>query len=217
MFANLTNRDDLSGMRNTYECAELLEENTPSSPFILFNTWFDEAKKSTILEANAMVIASADKNAKPSARMVLLKNIFDEKGFVFYTNYESRKGIELLENPQVALLFHWDEQERQVRIEGMVEKLDEKLSDEYFLSRPVGSQLGAIASPQSQVIDNKQQLENLFEQANKLQKITRPINWGGYIVVANKIEFWQGRPNRMHDRIVYEKNNTAWKKYRLAP
>jgi pyridoxamine 5'-phosphate oxidase len=204
-------------MRNTYECAELLEENTPSSPFILFNTWFEEAKKSTIVEANAMVIASADKNAKPSARMVLLKNIFDEKGFVFYTNYESRKGIELLENPQVALLFHWDEQERQVRIEGMVEKLDEKLSDEYFLSRPVGSQLGAIASPQSQVIDNKQQLENLFEQANKLQKITRPINWGGYIVVANKIEFWQGRPNRMHDRIVYEKNNTAWKKYRLAP
>jgi pyridoxamine 5'-phosphate oxidase len=149
--------------------------------------------------------------------MVLLKNIFDEKGFVFYTNYESRKGIELNENPQVAILFHWDEQERQVRIEGVVEKLDEKLSDEYFLSRPVGSQLGAIASPQSQVIENKQELENLFEQANKLQKITRPINWGGYIVVANKIEFWQGRPNRMHDRIVYEKNNTAWKKYRLAP
>jgi pyridoxamine 5'-phosphate oxidase len=205
-------------MRKSYESSELLESNTPESPFDLFGVWFSEAKKSSIHEANAMIIASCDRNAKPSARVVLLKSVSPELGFTFFTNYSSRKGAELEQNPYVSIVFYWDMLERQVRIEGIVEKLDAMSNDAYFQSRPIGSQIGAVISPQSKKIENKETLQTLYnELAQQETKIQRPDNWGGYAVKANKIEFWQGRPNRLHDRIVYELIENNWMKYRLAP
>lgn len=214
------NRDlqDLSSMRRNYESAELLESNTPDNPFILFDVWFTEAKNSDIHEANAMVLASVNASMKPSARVVLLKSFSPSQGFVFYTNYESRKGQELAENPFVSLVFYWDMLERQVRIEGKVEKLDEATCDLYFNSRPIGSQIGAIVSPQSKIIENKQILEDLYNaELAKNTSPSRPSNWGGFAVIADKIEYWQGRPNRLHDRLVYERQDSQWSKHRLAP
>ncbi|MEI6311336.1 MAG: pyridoxamine 5'-phosphate oxidase [Bacteroidota bacterium] len=214
------NRDfhDISSMRKNYESSELLENNTPESPFELFGTWFKEAKNSTIHEANAMVLATCDSNLKPSARVVLLKSVSAETGFSFFTNYSSRKGEELANNPYVSIVFYWDLLERQVRIEGQVEKLDALSNDTYFESRPIGSQIGAVISPQSKKIENKEFLQSLYDNlAKQDSKIERPENWGGYTVKANKIEFWQGRPNRLHDRIVYELIENNWMKYRLAP
>lgn len=214
------NRDfqDISSMRKHYESDELLESNTPENPFDLFQLWFTDAKNSSIHEANAMVLATVDAAGKPSARVVLLKDLTPQNDFVFYTNYLSRKGQDIEQNNQVSLLFFWDMLERQVRIEGEICKVDEASCDAYFQSRPIGSQIGAIISPQSQPIANKEVLQDLYnEEAAKNVAIVRPKHWGGYAVKANKIEYWQGRPNRLHDRIVYEIRENKWLKYRVAP
>ena len=214
------NRDfqDIASMRKHYESDELLESNTPENPFELFQLWFTAAKNSSIHEANAMILATADQNGKPSARVVLLKDLTPQNDFVFYTNYLSRKGQDIEQNKQVSLLFFWDMLERQVRIEGEISKVDEASCDAYFKSRPIGSQIGAVISPQSQPIANKEVLQDLYNQeAAKNATIERPLHWGGYGVKANKIEYWQGRPNRLHDRIVYEIRENKWLKYRVAP
>ena len=207
----------LPHMRKHYEAAELNEANTPDTPLPLFHTWFTQAHESPIIEANAMTLATASKDGVPSARIVLLKEMTNE-GFVFYTNYLSNKGKNLAENPNASLLFFGDILERQVRIEGTVQKVSEQTSNDYFYQRPSGSQIGAIISPQSQKIDSKDQLLQAYTALEKSTDIKKPDHWGGYILMPRLIEFWQGRPNRLHDRIVYELNQDAkWHKYRLAP
>ncbi len=199
--------------------AELSEQTANTDPFVQFEQWFEFAVESGISEVNAMTLATATIDGKPSARIVLLKE-YDEKGFVFFTNYQGRKGEELGKNPNAALIIFWKELERQIRIEGMVEKVDEKTSDEYFQSRPMESQVSAAISPQSKVVPSRQYLEEKwveFLKQNYSGKIARPDFWGGYRVIPNKIEFWQGRPNRLHDRILYTKDEMEWKIQRLAP
>ncbi|HWB64197.1 MAG TPA: pyridoxamine 5'-phosphate oxidase [Chitinophagales bacterium] len=207
---------DLSGNRRNYHKHELTEEKASPNPYEQFGWWYEDATQSGIIEPNAMVLATANGVAKPSARMVLLKS-FTEEGFVFYTNYHSRKGHDIDENKQVALLFYWDELERQVRIEGTVEKIDAKLSDEYFAVRPYESRLSAIVSEQSEEIPSRQFLEDKLQDVQQSGHIKRPEHWGGYIVKANYFEFWQGRASRLHDRLVYANANGAWKIKRLAP
>lgn len=212
---------EIADMRQKYGEVELSPENVSPNPFQQFKDWFSVASESGILEPNAMTLASATAEGKPSARIVLLKGI-DEKGFLFYTNYESRKGEELIENPQAALIFYWDTLHRQVRIEGKVEKASQKTSDDYFNKRPKGSQIGAWASPQSRMIDSRSILENnkasLNEKYADQDHLPRPKHWGGFRVKPQRIEFWQGRNNRLHDRVVYEKQkNGRWKIFRLAP
>ncbi len=214
-------KKNIADMRQKYGEVDLSPENVSPNPFQQFQDWFSVASESGILEPNAMTLASATSDGKPSARIVLLKGI-DEKGFLFYTNYESRKGEELIENPQAALIFYWDTLHRQVRIEGKVEKASKKTSDAYFNKRPKGSQIGAWASPQSQVIESRAILENnkvsLNEEYADQDHLPRPKHWGGFRVKPQRIEFWQGRNNRLHDRIVYEKQrNGRWKIFRLAP
>ena len=201
--------------RKEYKQGELDEAVVPANPFALFADWFQQAKENpAIAEANCMTLATATKAGKPSARIVLLKEM-NEVGFVFFTNYKSRKGEEIDENPQAQLLFFWDALEKQVRIEGRIEKISEEQSAEYFYSRPLESQYGAMVSPQSQPI-SKAQLSADFE-AIKNQKPERPSYWGGYIIVPDYFEFWQGRPSRLHDRICYEKVAESWKIQRIAP
>lgn len=201
--------------RKTYTKAELTEDTIVSNPIDQFRVWYQEALDSEILEANVMTLATATKEGKPSARIVLLKE-FNSNGFVFYTNYSSRKGEEIEQNPQVELLFFWDVLERQVRIEGRIEKLPKEISEEYFYSRPIESQMGAMVSEQSKVIASRFVLEEKL-QALKKEEIKMPYNWGGYLVVPFRIEFWQGRPSRLHDRIVYTQIQDAWKIERLSP
>jgi len=211
---------DIQNLRQDYRASTLLETDIAASPIKQFEKWFDEALKAEIWEPNAMTLATATMNGMPSARIVLLKG-FSDYGFVFYTNYLSRKGKELAKNPRAALIFNWGQLERQVRIEGTVEKLSKEKSEQYFHSRPVGSQLGALVSPQSQEIAGREELENKWQQLeNEYQdkEIPKPAFWGGYIVKPQLIEFWQGRSSRLHDRILYKnagKNN--WKTVRLAP
>jgi pyridoxamine 5'-phosphate oxidase len=208
---------NLSDMRRHYEAAELSEENTPASPYLLFNTWFSEATASTIIEPNAMTLATASREGKPSARIVLLKEI-NKDGFVFYTNYQSKKAKNLEENPAAAVVFLWDILEKQVRVEGRIEKIDPQISEDYFYQRPIGSQIGAIISPQSQKIATKDILLNRFKDLENSGNIKKPDHWGGYVLIPEIIEFWQGRPNRLHDRIVYELISPGhWGKHRLAP
>lgn len=209
-------KQDLSNERRSYERGELTEQNAARNPFAQFNQWFEEMKQGDFLEPNTMVLATSSANGKPSARMVLLKG-FSEEGFVFYTNYHSRKGNDLGENPQAALLFYWDILERQVRIEGAIKKVHANLSEEYFASRPFESQLSAIVSEQSEVIPNREFLEEKLEALKQQGRASRPEHWGGYIVKPSVFEFWQGRPNRLHDRIVYERAGDAWVMKRLAP
>jgi pyridoxamine 5'-phosphate oxidase len=183
-----------------------------------FTNWWNEVLKSDIEEPNAMTLATSTQDGKPRARIVLMKD-YNENGFVFFTNYESSKGTQLAANPCCSLLFFWKELERQVRIEGKVQKLDTADSDEYFNSRPVESKIGAWASPQSQVIENRDIIENnvaRFSQKFK-DEIPRPPHWGGYCVLPEQIEFWQGRPGRLHDRILYTRVENNWKIDRLAP
>lgn len=210
----------IADIRKEYSSETLLEKDVASHPVQQFQKWWDQAISAQILEANAMTLATASADGLPSARIVLLKG-FDESGFVFYTNYQSFKAMQLAENPKACLVFHWKELERQVRIMGIVSKVPEKESDDYFHSRPVGSRIGAWTSPQSQVIENRQWLEEEFEKRKEdlgNTYIPRPPHWGGYLVKPVIIEFWQGRYSRLHDRIQYTlENNGNWKIERLAP
>jgi pyridoxamine 5'-phosphate oxidase len=207
---------DLSDHRRNYIKHELIEANVSANPFEQFARWFEDAGKANLIEPNAMTLATATNTGKPSARIVLLKS-FSGNGFVFYTNYHSRKGNEMAENNRAAILFYWDVMERQIRIEGTIEKVELKLSDEYFASRPFESRLGAIASEQSQVIPSRQFLEEKLEEVRSTGIAKRPENWGGYRLKPCYFEFWQGRANRLHDRIVYEPENDGWAIKRLAP
>jgi pyridoxamine 5'-phosphate oxidase len=211
---------DLSGIRKEYRLQSLLEKNIEADPVKQFESWWQQAIKSSIDEANAMTLATSTREGKPSARIVLLKEI-KEDGFVFFTNYESKKGKQLDDNPFAALVFFWKELERQVRIEGKIEKLGEKESDVYFSKRPLESRIGAWSSPQSKVIKDREELEKsvaLYAQKFQTQNIPRPVNWGGFILKPNLIEFWQGRPGRLHDRIQYLRNEkNSWIMERLAP
>ena len=208
----------IADIRKDYSQQSFSENEADTNPIQQFAQWWNEAVASEIDEVNAMTLATADAGGKPSARIVLLKD-FDEKGFVFFTNYESQKGKELLANPHACLVFFWKELERQVRIEGVAEKISAAESDEYFFSRPAGSRIGAWASPQSSVINNRNILdENVKKFENEFgENIPRPPHWGGYRVAPSLIEFWQGRSNWLHDRIRYKKEDRCWKMDRLAP
>lgn len=211
---------NIASIRKDYQLQSLLETDVADNPFIQFDTWWDDAVQSELDEINAMTLATASATGIPSARIVLLKSV-SEAGFVFFTNYNSQKGKELEENPRACLVFFWKELERQIRITGMVEKISTGESDEYFNSRPEGSRIGAWASPQSSLIESREIIEaNIakYKQQFTEGKITRPPHWGGYIVIPAVIEFWQGRPNRLHDRIQYSKMaDGGWKIERLAP
>lgn len=210
----------IADIRRDYQLQSLLEKDIEKNPIDQFSTWWNQAIESQIDEVNAMTLATVDANHKPSARIVLLKD-FDQNGFVFYTNYNSKKGLDMLNNKNVALVFFWKELERQVRIEGTVEKVSEAVSDAYFNSRPEMSRIGAWASPQSKIIDSREILETNFQTYQiefEKKEINRPPHWGGYIVKPELIEFWQGRSSRLHDRMVYEKDgDNEWKINRLAP
>jgi len=213
-------RNNIADIRRDYSHKSLSENDVATNAIKQFEKWWVEAVNSKIDEVNAMTLATASLDALPSARIVLLKE-FNEKGFVFFTNYESYKAQQLAENPKACLVFFWKELERQVRITGLIEKISGKQSDEYFQSRPESSRIGAWASPQSRVIEDRQWLDEKFnELVNKMEgtAIPRPPHWGGYIVKPVVIEFWQGRPSRLHDRIQYTlEENGEWKIERLAP
>ncbi|MDO3694624.1 pyridoxamine 5'-phosphate oxidase [Wenyingzhuangia sp. chi5] len=213
--------NDLSNYRKVYQKGELLKANVPETPIELFQQWFHEAEGAESgSETNAMNIASIGLDGFPKSRIVLLKR-FTWEGFVFYTNYNSEKGKAIANNPNVCASFFWEHQERQVIIKGKAEKISANLSDGYFESRPEGSKLGAWASNQSEVVASKDILNNQLEEFTKKfegQEIPRPEHWGGYIIKPISVEFWQGRPNRMHDRIRYTLlENFEWKIERLAP
>lgn len=211
--------DQIAKIRKNYSFSALDEKEIDPNPIAQFRKWFDQAVHSEVNEPNAMHLATISNDGRPSGRVVLLKGL-DEKGFSFYTNYQSNKGKELEQHPACCLTFFWPELERQVRIEGVTERLDEATSEKYFHSRPRGSQIGAWASPQSAVIKNRSILE---ERVSDLEKkygeglIPKPKQWGGYLVKPFLIEFWQGRPDRLHDRIRYLLNETSWEYRRLAP
>ncbi|SRR5579871_101725 len=212
--------DALTDMRKDYQLQTLSEKTVSDSPFLQFNTWLTDALEAHIEEPNAMTLATASSDGLPSARIVLLKG-FDENGFIFFSNYDSYKGQQLLENPRACLVFFWKEIQRQVRITGIVSKTSEKESDDYFNSRPEGSRIGAWASPQSHVIASRDWLdenERKIREKFTKEKISRPPNWGGYRVMPVTIEFWQGRTNRLHDRVQYTlQDNGKWIMERLAP
>lgn len=210
----------IADIRRDYSLKTLLETEVANNPFLQFGDWWQQAIESEIDEVNAMTLATASPEGVPAARIVLLK-AYDEKGFVFFTNYDSAKGRDLTENPKASLLFFWKELERQVRITGLVEKVSVAENDDYFLSRPTGSQIGAWASPQSHVIENRSWLENRVKELDekfKTEPLTRPPHWGGYRVKPVIIEFWQGRSSRLHDRLQYSlQDDGGWKIERLAP
>src|SRR4051812_45422807 len=211
-------KTNIAALREEYMRESLDEHDVAPDPIAQFQRWFDEAVAAKMPMVNSMTLATAAADGRPSARIVLLKGV-DARGFVFYTNYASRKGAELAANPVAALLFHWVELEREIRIEGRVEKVTAAESDDYFASRPLGSRHAAIASPQSEVVANGAKLETLFADAEKNQGPTpnRPEHWGGYRVLPSAIEFWQGRANRLHDRVLYTRVGESWKTERLAP
>ena len=209
----------LSQLRRNYASLTLDERSVATNPLQQFNIWFDEAIAAEVPEPNAMTLATAMVDFKPSARIVLLKGI-GHNGFMFYTNYMSRKGKELTWNPYAALVFMWHQIERQVRVEGRVEKVSREESEAYFKSRPRGSQLGAWASKQSYVIDNREVLEQKLKELERQydgNDVDVPEHWGGYVVIPSRVEFWQGRPNRLHDRIQYTLENNQWIIQRLSP
>jgi pyridoxamine 5'-phosphate oxidase len=209
----------IADIRKDYQLKSLAESEVSKSPFDQFSIWWEEAVQSAIVEVNAMALSTVSLEGRPSSRIVLLKG-YNEEGFVFFTNYTSHKGNQIEHNQHVSLLFFWKELERQVRIEGIASKIAAEESDAYFNSRPVGSQLGAWASPQSQKIADRdilnQELEKVSAQFQE-QEIPRPPHWGGYRVQPTSIEFWQGRSSRLHDRILYEQVDQSWQISRLAP
>lgn len=210
----------IADLRKEYTQGGLREVDAAVSPFAQFDRWFNELRKVTQLEPNAMTLATSTPDGRPSARIVLLKQV-DDRGFVFFTNYESRKGEELAANSWVTLLFYWPELERQVRIEGKASYITPEESDAYYHSRPWGSRVGAWVSPQSQVIPDRSFLEERVAEINAQhpdEQVTRPPNWGGYRVQPSTFEFWQGRPSRLHDRLRYSRNDGGlWIIERLAP
>ncbi|HEY0176209.1 MAG TPA: pyridoxamine 5'-phosphate oxidase [Pedobacter sp.] len=212
-------KESIQNLRQDYRAAELAEADVDKNPFTQFGKWFKEALDARLYEPNVMTLATADLTGKPTARILLLKG-FDENGFVFFTNYASLKGKQLEENPQASMVFFWPELERQVRIDGIVTKVTEEESTAYFHSRPAGSQIGAMASPQSTVIPNREILEERVKEltaAYAKKEVPRPEHWGGYLLKPDHIEFWQGRPSRLHDRITYTSVNGVWTINRLAP
>ena len=211
--------NSIADIRKDYKLRSFLESEAASNPFVQFKEWWNDAIASNIDEVNAMTLATVNAAGKPSARIVLLKGM-SEEGYEFYTNYESHKAKEMAGNSNVALVFFWKELERQIRIEGTVKKAPEDVSDIYFNSRPEESRIGAWSSPQSKIIPSRETLEkNVLDIKDKFEgkEITRPTFWGGYTVEPILYEFWQGRSNRLHDRIEYVKNETGWIKRRLAP
>jgi pyridoxamine 5'-phosphate oxidase len=212
--------DGLSNMRKSYALGMLDEGSARDVPFVLFREWLEQARSSGVIEANAMVVSTVGEDGTPSSRTVLLKQA-DESGLVFFTNYRSQKGREIASNPAVALLFYWPSLERQVRIKGTAVKIASEESDAYFRSRPIGSQIGAAISPQSDVIASRAWLENQKAEAAarfaREGSIARPDTWGGYRVTATMYEFWQGRADRIHDRLRYRLESGHWVIERLAP
>lgn len=210
----------ISEIRTEYTKASLDQSTIEKNPIVQFEKWFHEALEAEVMEANAMTLSTVTETGRPTARIVLLKGIEQNK-FLFYTNYQSQKGKELDNNPACALTFFWPELERQVRIEGISERLESSVSEVYFQSRPRSSQVGAWASPQSTIIKDRSLLE---ERAREIEKrfagketLPKPNQWGGYAIEPHEIEFWQGRPSRLHDRIVYYKSENEWVIHRLAP
>ena len=212
-------KKSIQSLRREYKLNKLTEETVHKIPVKQFEKWFQDVLKLGLNEPNAMILATSDKKAKPSARVVLLKEL-SRKGLTFFTNYSSRKGKNLSENSLASLLFYWAELERQVRIEGKIKKLLKKESQKYFDTRPLESRLAAWASEQSSVISDRDILEKRFQKFKEQfngKKIPMPKNWGGFILVPEYFEFWQGRENRLHDRICYKKQKRKWKIFRLAP
>lgn len=214
-----TVRDLISDLRHDFSRDEVAELSVRSAPFEQFELWLAEAVDKKLNDPNAMVLSTATSDGRPSSRVVLLKE-FDENGFVFYTNYDSRKAAELAANPRAALLFYWAETHKQVRIEGTIGKVSAEMSDAYFASRPRASRIGAVASPQSRVIENREVLEQRYAELDREyheREIERPANWGGYMLDPEVFEFWQGRESRLHDRLRYLKTSSGWAVERLAP
>ena len=211
--------NNIADIRKEYKLRSLSEKDVHPDPIKQFDRWWQEAIHSNLEEVNAMTLATATADAMPDARIVLLKG-FDEKGFTFFTNYNSTKGHQLLENPRACLVFFWAPLERQVRLSGLVSLSSPKISDDYFESRPEGSRIGAWASPQSEVIESREWLEENERRLTHDMKgdLHRPPHWGGYVVKPTRMEFWQGRPSRLHDRILYTlSGNGQWTIERLAP
>jgi pyridoxamine 5'-phosphate oxidase len=212
------NRNDLANLRRDYAGQPLTRSSVDSDPFVQFSKWFDEALNSEITDANAMLLSTVDSDCRPSSRVVLLKGI-DENGFVFFTNYESKKGSDLANNPNVSLTFFWPQLQRQVHISGVTQKSSTEESETYFKSRPYDSQIGAWASRQSSVIESRAALESQFEKMRQKfgDAVPLPQFWGGYRVTPRQIEFWQGRASRLHDRLLYRISDGIWTIDRLSP
>jgi len=211
---------NISDIRNEYNKGSISKNELPNSPFLIFEKWLNDAFAADVYEPNAMAISTVGVNDSPSIRMVLLR-AFDENGFIFYTNYNSKKGIDISKNNKASILFYWHKLHRQIRIEGTCTKVSETISDNYFKSRPLASQIASAISPQSEKIKNRAFLEeaivNKEAKVNDKSSIERPKHWGGYCLQPNYFEFWLGRPSRLHDRLCYEKHEDVWKIIRLAP
>lgn len=212
------NRTSIGNLRRQYTKSALTSQSVNKDPIKQFEKWFSQTLKAGLVEPNAMIVATSTPKGKPSARVVLLKGLSDE-GFIFFTNYESKKGSELIKNPNASLLFYWDKLERQVRIEGKVKKISRAESAMYFNSRPHASRIAAWSSHQSSVIKDRKEIDKAFKKFDEMYpaEVPLPDYWGGFILIPNEFEFWQGRLNRMHDRIKYKKSGGKWKISRLAP